>query len=226
MTDSASLFQAVVFDLDGTLLDTLDDLADCVNAVLTENGLPVHPNASYKNMVGKGAQNLLAVASGRDILDASVTRMQERFSMAYADGWRNKTRPYEGIAQVLRQLADRGVPMAVLSNKYDGMTRLMAAHFFAGIPFAAVIGQRPGVPDKPDPASALEISARMGVDPDKTVYFGDSGTDMLTARNAGMYPVGVLWGFRDAAELAEAGAAAIISHPGDIPALIFPHTLR
>lgn len=219
--ETAARFEAAVFDLDGTLLNTLDDLADCVNDVLVEAGLPTHPNASYKDMVGKGALNLMAVASGRDIQDPSVVLLHERFSDAYRDCWHQKTRPYAGIPEALRLLAESGIPMAVLSNKYDATTRLMVRHFFPDLSFAAIIGQRPGVPDKPDPTSALEVSARMGVAPDRIVYIGDSGTDMLTARHAGMYPVGVLWGFRDRVELSAAGSAVLIGRPDEIPGLFF-----
>jgi phosphoglycolate phosphatase len=217
-------YDAAVFDLDGTLLDTLEDLADSMNGTLSSFGYPVHPDEAYKIMVGNGWRRLVEVAVGSAcspsaLSEELVTKMLADFSDRYYRAWNNKTRPYPGISDMLDRLSADGIPVAVLSNKADAMTKLVVAHYFPGIRFAAVYGQRPCVPAKPDPSSALEISGLLGVAPSRTVYLGDSGVDMATATNAGMYAAGVLWGFRGREELQEAGARVLLDKPEDIFAL-------
>ena len=217
-------FDAAIFDLDGTLLDTLEDLADSMNGTLSSFGYPIHPDEAYKHMVGNGWRRLVEVAAGQAdgpsrLAEEEVTRMLADFSSRYYSAWNCKTRPYKGIPDMLQMLAGEGIPVAVLSNKADPMTNLVVANYFPGIRFAAVIGQRPHIPTKPNPASALEIAAMLGVAPPRIVYLGDSGVDMATATNAGMYAAGVLWGFRDREELLEAGAKVLLDKPEDIPAL-------
>ncbi len=219
--------RAVIFDLDGTLLDTLRDLAYCVNETLAWFGFPTHPVEDYKQMVGTGARRLIEISSGRDADPSSVSAEQvdgmlARFSAAYSDRWNRETCPYDGVPEMLRALTVAGVPLAVLSNKADPMTRRMVAHFFPGVPFASVIGQRPGIPNKPDPASALEIAGQIGLDPSMMAYVGDSGSDMTTAHRAGMMAVGVLWGFRDREELETAGAVSLFESPAELVGLFVP----
>jgi len=213
--------EAVLFDMDGTLLDTLEDLADSMNEVLAARGFPAHPPAAYKQFVGLGIvrmieQALPAAAGDDELLQACLDEMNR----VYAERWACKTRLYPGIAATLSGLAKRKVPMAIFSNKPHEFTTVMAKHFLADWHFAAVLGARAGYPRKPDPAVALEISGRLAVPPDRFLYVGDTGTDMATARAAGMTAVGVLWGFRDEAELTAGGAQAIIRAPGELPALL------
>lgn len=215
--------QAAVFDLDGTLLDTLDDLADCINETLTRFGYPSHPVDAYRLMVGTGARRLVEIAAGRDadpssVSEGKVDRMLDHFSGLYSARWHCKTKPYDGVCTMLDTLSEAGIVLAVLSNKADPFTRDMVRWFFPHVPFASVIGQRPGVPVKPDPASALETAHRIGCDPGRTAYIGDSGSDMTTALRAGMVPVGVLWGFRDRTELQDAGAGLLVSRPSELAA--------
>jgi phosphoglycolate phosphatase len=210
-------FKAVIFDLDGTLLDTIEDLADSMNSVLAAEGFPVHPVESYKYFVGTGVRNLVAKALPENYRDdATVERCVAAMRREYGLRWSNKTRPYEGIPELLDGLKESGVKMAVLSNKPDEFTRLITGKLLARWEFDVVFGERPMVPRKPNPAAALEIAAILGLNSGEILYLGDSGTDMQTARAAGMYAAGVLWGFRKADELLAAGAQSLISRPADL----------
>jgi phosphoglycolate phosphatase len=201
-----------MFDLDGTLLDTLEDLADSMNAVLAEAGHPVHPLDPYRYFVGDGMENLARRAAPEGTDDATVKRLAASMSAAYDTNWHNKTRPYPGIPGFLDAVAGLGVPMTVLSNKPDVFTQVVVKHYF-GDRFRFVRGAMDGVPKKPDPAGALAIAEALGVEPGKFLYLGDTNTDMRTGLAAGMHTVGVAWGFRPVEELVGAGARAIIDAP-------------
>ncbi len=210
-------YQAVLFDLDGTLLDTLEDLADATNAALAELGLPGHPLEAYKYFVGDGLENLVRRAIRQESLDKTLlARGVERARQEYAARWAVKTRPYPGIPDLLTGLSRRAIPMAVFSNKPDEFTQLCVARLLPGWHFQAVQGATPELPRKPDPRGALAIAARMGVAPGEVLYLGDTNTDMQTAVAAGMFPVGALWGFRTAEELLATGAAALAKMPTDV----------
>jgi len=215
-------YLAVLFDLDGTLLDTLDDLCDSMNAALALNGFPGHPIDAYRYFVGDGVENLvrraLPKAAGQD--DEIVRRVVPAMRGEYSRRWMIKTRPYEGIPELLDALEARGVKLAVLSNKPHTATVEMMEHYFARWHFDAVLGARPGVPIKPDAGAALEVCRSLGLPPDAFLYLGDTNTDMLTARAAGMLPVGALWGFRTADELKDSGAVELTAHPGDVLKLL------
>jgi phosphoglycolate phosphatase len=207
-------FKAVVFDLDGTLLDTLDDLADSMNSVLEAKNYPTHAVEKYKYFVGDGMRTLVqrTLPEGkRD--DANVESGLSALRDEYANRWNNKTRPYEGITEILKGLADKGMRISVLSNKADHFSKLMVSKFFPDCHFELVFGERQGVPQKPDPSGAVEIAETLGILPNECLYLGDTGVDMKTAVSAGMYPVGVLWGFRKAEELVESGAKMLIADP-------------
>jgi len=211
----------VLFDLDGTLLDTLEDLADSMNAALGQLGFPPHELAAYKYFVGDGVANLVIRAlpeDGRD--EATVGRCVELMRGIYAEHWADKTQPYPGIPELLDALAERGVRMAVLSNKPDDSTRLCVAKLLPRWRFDAVIGASKAIPPKPDLAGVREIVARLGVPVQEFLYVGDTNTDMQTALAAGMYPVGALWGFRTAEELGASGAKALIEKPGELLRLL------
>lgn len=209
--------KAVIFDLDGTLLDTLEDLAASVNSSLAANGYLVHKVEEYKNFVGNGVYELirLSLPSGA-ASDENIKRCVASMREEYSRRWDCKTRPYDGIQELLACLSDKEIKMAVLSNKPDDFTKKIVERYFPDIPFAAVFGQRPSVPRKPDPAGAFEIADMLGLAPEEFLYLGDSGTDMMTANAAGMYAVGALWGFREAGELRESGAMALIDHPDEL----------
>lgn len=215
-------YRAVVFDMDGTLLDTLEDLADSMNRVLARQGFPVHPVAAYREFVGSGALQLIrrSVPAGAREDTAMVEDCLRAFLAEYENGWRVKTRPYAGIPELLDNLAARDMPMAVLTNKPQAFAELCMREFLAQWPFAVTMGQIPGVPVKPDPAGPRRLIERLGVRPDEILYLGDTDVDMRTAVNAGMYPVGVLWGFRPEAELLGSGAVVTVAHPLDVLRLL------
>lgn len=213
-------YLAALFDLDGTLLNTLDDLADSMNGVLTDLGMPIHEPSSYRRYVGDGMLNLALRAAPKGTTVETGKRMVGMMDERYGRNWHNKTGPYAGIPELLSELARRGVKLAVLSNKPHRFAKIVVNRFFPEIPFAAVYGERDGVPRKPDPAAALDIARELGVPPEQFIYFGDSDTDMRTANAAGMFAAGVAWGFRSTEELTRAGARTIIEKPEQAPALL------
>lgn len=211
---------AVIFDLDGTLLDTLDDLANAANRVLAKRGFPTHSAADYCHFVGDGVGTLMARILPPENRDESTLRQCiHEMKEDYAQNWNVATKPYAGISEMLDGLHAQGLKLAVLSNKPQVFTDLCVNHQLPPGLFEAVLGQREGVPVKPDPAGALEITRTLGVDPAACLYVGDTGTDMHTAVAAGMFPVGVLWGFRDEQELRDTGAKAIVGAPDEIASL-------
>jgi phosphoglycolate phosphatase len=215
-------YRAVLFDLDGTLLDTLDDLGDSMNTALASRGYPVHPISAYSVFVGDGVENLVrrALPEPRQGDQALVRAMVPLMRAEYARRWKSKTRPYEGIPELLDRLTARGVKMAVLSNKPHPATVEVVAHFFPRWRFDPVLGARPGVPIKPDAGAALEAARILSLPAAAFLYVGDTDTDMETARSAGMRAVGALWGFRGEEELRSSGAEVIIRHPRDLLELL------
>lgn len=213
--------RAALFDLDGTLLDSLTDIGTAMNHALALQGLPTHPLSRYRDFVGEGVMQLVRKAAaqgagedvngdvngdaGEDMLGALLADYR-----AYYDAHLTEhTRPYPGVREVLARLAEEGVRLGVLSNKADAFTRRLVAHFFPDVSFGAVYGERAGVPRKPDPTGALGLAAELGVAPAACAFVGDTPIDMGTARAAGMYAVGVCWGFRGAEELRAHGAEAL-----------------
>lgn len=212
--------RAALFDLDGTLADTLEDIAEAVNSALSAARLPTHETERYRLMVGNGFENLIRAATSGCVLPSEVFGAILADARArYAARCLDRTRPYEGAHELLSGLAELGIPIAVLSNKPHGLTVHMVSSLFPGIPFTDVRGEQPGVPRKPDPRAALEIAGMTKVQPFDWLYAGDSDVDMRTALAAGMRPCGVAWGFRSVTELEESGAAAIMRHPLDILAV-------
>jgi phosphoglycolate phosphatase len=214
-------YQAILFDLDGTLLDTLDDLAESANQALADMGCATHPVDAYRIFVGDGIRTLATrclPAVRRD--DASVDAFVKDMRRIYAARETRKTRPYAGVVELLDELARRGLTLAVLSNKPDEATRSIVSKLLGLERFALVRGERPPAPRKPDPAGARAIAAELKVPAASWLYLGDTGTDMQTARAAGMYAVGALWGFRAEEELRENGAQALAHSPADVLALL------
>ncbi len=210
-------FNAVLFDLDGTLLDTLTDLADAANHALRSLGFPAHPRESFRYFVGDGMETLVRRVLPEDRCDAAMLgECAELMREEYGRRWAATTRPYDGIPELLDALAAHGMPMAVFSNKPDEFTRLCVAQLLPRWRFAAVLGAGTALPKKPDPAGAREIAHRLGVAPSEVLYLGDTNTDMQTAVAAGMFPVGALWGFRTADELTQSGARALVERPMDL----------
>lgn len=199
----------LIFDLDGTLIDTLDDIADALNRALAARELPVHERASVRRMVGGGAAQLV-----RNALPAHARKLAaalfEDFRRDYLANLIVRSAPYPGITALLAALAARGVPLSVLSNKPHEPTQRLIATLFPDVRFVEVVGERPGRPRKPDPAVALELAARMQLAPARCGLVGDSSADIGAARAAGMRAFAVTWGFRDAEELRAEGAHVLI----------------
>lgn len=209
--------KAIIFDLDGTLLDTLRNLGEAMNAVLREHGFSVHPIEAYRYFVGEGVEQMVRRTlpeeyRSRDTVGRLVNKMREE----YARRWTDNTRAYPGVAEMLDELERRGLPKAVLSNKPHNFTVEMTKKMLGAWSFVAIRGLTPETPRKPDPAAALEIAREMKIPPSEIVLVGDTGVDMQTANAAGMYAAGVLWGFRDAAELLEAGARSLLAAPHEL----------
>lgn len=214
-------YKAVLFDLDGTLLDTIDDLTDAMNAALSACGLPTHTVDACKYFVGDGVRNFALRALPQDHRDeATLAKVIPLYRDAYSKNWDNKTRPYEGVGELLDALAARGLKLIVYSNKPDKFTNLTVRKLLPRWPFVAIVGARESWPNKPDPSAALDIVAKLGLSPREVVYVGDTSTDMKTAVAAGMYAVGALWGFRTADELTASGAKALIAKPTELLPLL------
>jgi phosphoglycolate phosphatase len=213
-------FNAVIFDLDGTLLDSLDDLADSVNTVLAARGLPTHGRDAYRAFVGNGVATLVRRAAPAGTPDADLRDMLAAGRAEYGRRWDRKSRPFPGIPGMLDALAKAGVRLAVLSNKPDEFTARISERFFAPWPLVAARGAREGAPLKPDPAAALDLSRDMGFAPKDILFAGDSDVDVYTAKNAGMFAAGVLWGLRGADELAAAGADRLFAAPQELAGFV------
>ena len=210
-------YKAVIFDLDGTLLDTIEDLGDSTNSMLKKHGYPVHDLKAYKYFVGNGMRNLVLRALPEDKRDnISVDQGLIEMQSEYAKRWADKTRPYPGIPALLDALTEKGVKLAVLSNKLDRFSNDIVKKLLPDWSFYPVYGEREGVPIKPDPAGALEIARILGISPEEFLYLGDTGIDMKTAVSAGMCAIGVLWGFRTAEELVKNGANMLIADPLEV----------
>jgi phosphoglycolate phosphatase len=215
-------FKAILFDIDGTLLDTLQDLADSMNSALVSMGFAPHELKAYRYFVGDGMENLVrrALPDWAKTDPGKVSECLKLLLSLYEVGGTAKTRPYPQIPELLDALSARGLKMAVLSNKLHNFAVKIIEQFLPAWRFELVIGERPSVPRKPDPTSALEIARKLAIEPADFLYIGDTATDMKTAKAAGMFPVGVLWGFRDAAELSANGAAKLLSKPLELLELL------
>ncbi len=222
-------FKAVIFDLDGTLLDSLAGIADAMNKLLERMGYPLHPVDEYRYLVGEGIQVLVGKAlpgkwhrefHREEDKEAALALLIKEYRGLYEETWRRQSPPYRGIPELLETLGKKHIKMSVLSNKSDDFTKRMVSELLPARHFEAVLGSRPGVPQKPDPFSSLEIARIMAANPRDIVFLGDSGVDMQTAVNAGMYPVGVVWGFRDEKELLDNGAKSLIKHPLELADIV------
>lgn len=209
-------FSGVIFDLDGTLLNTIEDIAQTINLVFGRRGYPPFSIEDCMRMVGDGMEVLvrraLPCGPGDEALMAEIV---QEFREAYNLAWRDHSRPYPGVLELLEGLKARGVRSAVLSNKSHAFTETMIRELLP-FDFEIVRGALPGVPFKPDPSAALQIASEMDLAPAGFVFVGDTDIDMETARAAGMYPAGALWGFRDAANLEAGGASVLLAWPGDL----------
>lgn len=211
-----------VFDLDGTLVDSLEDLADSTNYALKKNGFQTYPKDVYRNFVGDGVPMLIKRALGRLDTPEAENMLLSDFNMYYSAHYADHTRPYGGNIKLIEELNARAVRCAVLSNKPDNFVKTIVAKLMPDIEFSWVQGKTEGFPKKPDPAALNFIMASLGVKPENTLYIGDSDVDIFTGKNAGVRTCGVLWGFRGRAELEKAGAYRIASEPKEILTLLCP----
>lgn len=218
------MYRLVIFDLDGTLVDSLDDLANACNEALSSFGFPVHEREKYRYFVGDGILKLIERALPGDKHSSdTIAAVKTRFDAVYDKSYDRHTRPYDGIMELLRGLKEKGILIAVASNKPDEFTKKILSGMFGDI-FDYASGKKEGFARKPDPAIALHIMEVLGVRPDETLFVGDSSVDMMTAQNAGCDSVGCTWGFREQSELEENHAVYIAHTPGDISEIICKNT--
>lgn len=211
----------VIFDLDGTLLNTIADLAASTNYALQKLGFPTHPEEAYYRFVGNGIGKLFERALPKEAANSgNVLRVKELFVPYYDAHNAELTKPYDGIPALLMQIQKRGIKLAVASNKYQSATRKLVAHYFADISFVAVYGQQEGLPAKPDPLFVKKILNEAQVTVAETLYCGDSDVDMQTARNAGVDACAVTWGFRPREELAAYRPIHMADKPSDILSML------
>ena len=209
--------QAICFDLDGTLLDTLADIGNAANAALLRFNLPTHPLESYRYFVGEGASRLMEkILPQACTSDEWRAQLLEAFEEEYALGWKQQTCLYAGIADLLDELTQATWPLAVLSNKPDAFTQQCVQHFLGSWPFRIVRGQQAGIPRKPDPIGMQLIAQELSLPVEDLCLIGDTSVDMQTATNAGSCPIGVSWGFRKVEELQEYGARLVVDSPVEL----------
>jgi phosphoglycolate phosphatase len=210
-------FKGVIFDLDGTLANTLSDIAGSMNRVLKAHRYPVHPQQDYKLLVGRGLDNLVIQALPEKFRQPPlISKCLAEMMEDYGENCMVNTFLYDGIRELLSKLKSQNIKLAVFSNKAEPLTHKIVTHLLQDIQFEKVMGARSDLPKKPDPAGALFISKEMGIPPREIIYMGDSDVDMMTATRAGMYAVGALWGFRTREELLTNGAKTLLEKPADL----------
>ncbi len=207
-------YEAVLFDLDGTLIDTVDDIGDAANRVLSNRGFPIHPISTYYQFIGEGVKVLFTRALPQEKRNEDLIKTcLKEFVEDYRRNYDVKSKPYDGIPEMLNALNVRGLKLAILSNKPDPLTKDCVTSLLSNWDFDVIFGQRDSVPRKPNPQAALEIAQKLSISPSDFLYLGDTAIDMKTAVSAGMFPVGAAWGFRPLKELKENGARVIIDKP-------------
>lgn len=211
-------YQAAIFDLDGTLINSLEDLSDSANIMLASYGFPTHSLEAYRYFVGNGSKKLIerCLPTEKANDDSFVNQALQRYKDIYAEHSLAKTRPYQGILDVLERLRKKSIPMGICTNKHQSAADQIVASLFPSDIFQIVFGDRPGYPRKPDPKKVLAMAKSFGVAPKHVAYFGDTSVDMDTAHRAGFYAVGVTWGFRPKKELMEHKAQLLLSEPAEI----------
>ncbi|NLW19677.1 MAG: HAD family hydrolase [Candidatus Cloacimonetes bacterium] len=216
--------KAIIFDLDGTLLDSLQDIAESMNKALAEEGLPEHPVEAYKDFVGNGLFKLAERALPKNRRnEKDIEKMAEKFWVHYEESWFLNTKPYPGILYLIQLCVSHKIKVAILSNKVHYFTKKMIRHYFRGAminqgknPFGIYSGEQPDKPAKPDPTRALELAERLKCKPENIALLGDSPVDIETAKNAGMISIGAAWGFSGREALEKAGADYVIDSPAEL----------
>jgi len=218
-------YKAVIFDLDGTLLNSLEGIGSAMNVLLEQMGFPRHSLDKYRYFVGEGLKELVRRALPKEWfekfnpecqVEPALDELVVEYRRIYDEIWPQTSPPYSGVSELLKWLSNEGIRRGVLSNKSDDFTKRMVSALLPEFTFDMVLGSRPGIPSKPDPFSALEIAASLRIEPGNIIFLGDTGVDIQTAINAAMPPVGALWGFRDSNELRSNGAKYLIKQPQDL----------
>lgn len=207
------MYKAVVFDLDGTLLHTIPDIAASMNRALRNSSLPERDTADFSLIIGGGARSCVVNACPAGTPEEKISRVFEDFQSIYHDNCCIVTELYSDIQELISQLKIKDIRLAVVTNKTESTAKKIIHNYFGDYIFEYILGDSESYPPKPDPESALYLCGIMGIDPAQVLYTGDSGSDMVYGRNAGFYPVGALWGYRAKAELLESGAAALAENP-------------
>ena len=211
-------YKAAIFDMDGTLINSLEDLADSVNETLAYYNFPTHAIEKYKYFVGNGARKLIqrVLPKEKSVDNNFVDEVIAHYNSCYERRLTNKTKPYDGIIDALKKIKSMKIPIGVCTNKQNFAAIEIVDKLFPKNIFDEVIGDQKGLPRKPDPTKVLKISAQFKVEPKFVAYFGDTSVDMETAHNAGFLSIGVTWGFRPKSELIQSGAEIIIDSPSEI----------
>jgi len=214
-------YKAVLFDLDGTLINSLHDIADSMNRVLEKKGYQTHDYDAYRYFVGRGLYNLVSrTLPESEKTEQNIRNLYQELLRDYEVNMLQKTVLYRGIPELLDALVKKGIKLTILSNKADNFTKKIAAELLKAWPFEVVLGSGDNVPRKPDPTGAMMLCEALQLKPSEFLYVGDTSTDMETALAAGMYPVGVTWGFRTRKELVDSGAKTIIDTPFELTSLL------
>jgi len=221
MSVNSSPYKAVLFDLDGTLINSLHDIADSMNRVLEKKGYRTHDYDAYRYFIGRGLYNLVgSTLPEAEKTEQNIRNLYQELLRDYEVNLLQKTVLYRGIPELLNELVSKNIRLTILSNKADNFTKTIAAELLKSWPFEVVLGSGDNVPRKPDPTGALMVCESLQLEPSDFLYIGDTSTDMQTAIAAGMYPVGVTWGFRTRDELLENGAKTIIDKPIELLELL------
>jgi phosphoglycolate phosphatase len=208
--------EGIIFDLDGTLIHTIEDIAGAANKMFARHGLPEHGLEYYLRWIGNGAVKFIERAHGEPVSDEQLKAYVAEFKEIYAANLHDKSRVYEGVPELLDELVSRGIKISVLSNKPHKLTRRVCEFYLSEWPFDPVLGQREEVPRKPDPAGATEIAEGWGMAPERILFVGDSDNDILTAQAAGMHPLGVSWGYGRLLQNPVNGMGGLVGSPQDV----------
>ncbi|MBA7637923.1 Phosphoglycolate phosphatase [subsurface metagenome] len=210
--------KAIIFDLDGTLIDSIPDIADAANQLLVNHNFPVHDPSCYAEWIGNGALKLIRRAVPGNANEAFLRELLDEYLGIHIRNCTNKTRLYEGIDQLLSDLNEQNISISILTNKPHSLTLKVFDHYLSQWKFDFVLGQMPGYPKKPDPARAIEIAEKLNCKPREMLFIGDSDTDIKTGITAGMIPVGVTWGYDTEFSIVDAGAKYLMN---DVKELMF-----
>ena len=213
--------EGIIFDLDGTLVHTIEDIAGAANRMFEQHGLPTHGVPYYLKWIGNGAVKFIEKALSTEVDEEQLMAYVTEFKEIYGQNLHDKSRVYDGIPELLDELVSQGFKLSVLSNKPHQLTQIVWEYYLSDWPFNPVFGQREEVPRKPDPAAAFEIAEMMKIEPDRILFVGDSDNDILTAQAAGMIPLGVSWGYGRLVNEPVEGMGELMDQPSDILSKLF-----